>query len=555
MVNFNKPYLLILVVFSLAISQSLSQDTTYKYVVLFEDKTDIPYSLENPEEFMSPQALARRSNFDIELSESDLPINQDYVEILKNMGYSIISESNWLNAVLVRTNKRIGITEFEGFDFIANILWVAKDLSLGKKKLAVSNSAHSQIEHNGNNDKYGYSAGQIDMLNGRFLHHEGWKGEGMTIGVLDAGFANVPQIAGFHNLINENRLIGSYDFVENNADVYESSGHGTAVLSLMCGEIENKYLGTAPEAKYLLLKTEDVQSEQLVEEFNYVVALEYADQMGVDVINTSLGYTTFNHVEMNHEAGDLDGDQLIASKGADLAASKGMLIVNSAGNLGNSIWQFISIPADGDSVLAVGAVDRFQERVPFSGLGNPFIANIKPNVMAQGVDVAIINTAGEISFGGGTSFSGPIIAGLASCLWQAFPEKNNIEIMRAIEKSSSQFLNPDHQMGYGVPDFQAAFALLFQDKFGLSESSNLVSVFPNPFNNNITLTLPDNINQNINVQLVNDIGQVIYTIELFSGSRKTINLDIPGISLLNTGMYFLKVKTSEKVFMFKMIKV
>ena len=323
----------------------------------------------------------------------------------------------------------------------------------------------------------------------------------------------------------------------------------------MAARINGSYLGTAPEANYVLIKSEDVSSEQLVEEYNYVLALEYADQMGVDVVNTSLGYTVFNSEFMNHLTEDLDGDHLIASRGADIAASKGIFVVNSAGNLGDSDWGYISVPSDGDSVLSVGAVHANGERVSFSGKGNPEAQqNIKPNVMALGARAAIVNASGEIVFGNGTSFSGPILAGLATCLWQAFPEKTNMEVMRAIEQSSSQYLTPDYLSGYGIPDFQAAYALLFQNKNEINSLSG-INVFPNPFSSNLTLTLPEVPDQDLTISLVNDIGQTLYSQFIKSGSRKAVDFKFQGINGLQTGLYFLEVKTIDTIFMFKVLKV
>lgn len=531
-----------------------AQDSEYKYVVYFKDKVGTPFSLEQPQAFMSDKALERRAKYNISLVENDLPVSPTYVALIEEKGFKLLSTSRWLNAVLIQTDGPLDKEVLEAESYVKKVTWVSKQILGGRNAVSIeySNTLFWQGHYN---IDYGVTAGQIDLLNGQYLHSEGWQGNNMVIGVLDAGFSNVPVIDGFNSLFSEYRLLGTKDFVGYDDDVYESSGHGTSVLSLMAGDIAGEYLGTAPQASYILIRTEDSRSEQLVEEFNYVLGLEYADQMGVDVINTSLGYTRFNHLEMDHTPIELNGDELIASVGADIGASKGMLIINSAGNLGDDDWMYISMPSDGDSVLAVGSVNRYGQRSGFSGIGHPNYSNIKPNVMAQGEEIAVIDANGEISYGGGTSYSAPLVAGLAACLWQAFPEKNNMEIISAIERSSSQYFSPDKYMGHGIPDFQAAFALLYQEKFNIDNALSGINVFPNPFTNKISLTLPDELDQDITINLVNDIGQNLYSQMIPAGDRKTVNLSFDNISGLNKGIYFLQVKTFDEVFMFKMIKV
>ncbi len=553
MVSYKKALIIVLLIGFTNIS-SKAQENTYKYVVYFIDKKGVDFSIEQPDQFMSSKALERRAKFNIPIVENDLPVSPDYLNNLVDLGYEVKGTSNWLNAALIIHDEQIDIVAFDGEDYVKDVTWVSLSRMGGRNELNESNYDNLIIQTRYDED-YGEAAQQIYMLNGDFMHRNGYSGENMTIAVIDAGFKNTNEIEAFDHLRANDRITATYDFVDYDHDVYETSGHGTAVLSTMAGKIEGSFLGTAPDANYILLKSEDINSEQLVEEFNYVLALEYADQMGADLINTSLGYTTFNHSLMNHVPIDLDGDQLIASKGADIAASKGMLVVNSAGNLGDSNWKYISMPADGDSVLAVGAVDIFEERVAFSGQGIPEAQeNIKPNIMALGQQAAIINQSGEIAFGNGTSFSGPITTGLVSCLWQAFPDKTNMEIINAVEQSSSQYLSPDYLKGYGIPDFQAAYALLFQDKNEIENLSG-INVFPNPFYNNITITLPELTDQDLTINLINDMGQILLSRYESSGNRKTINLEFQGGRGLNSGLYFLEVRTIDNVYMFKVLKV
>ncbi|MCP4124576.1 MAG: S8 family serine peptidase [Bacteroidetes bacterium] len=524
----------------------------YKYVVYFQDKEGSSGSLEQPGEFMSEKSLERRGRYSIPVSYTDLPLSSDYLSQLEDNGFELHGKSRWLNAVLIYSPDTLQLSDFEDLDFVRKVQFVSKELAGGRTSLEVK-YAHQMFWTIRPDLEYGVAANQIRMLNGQFLHKNGFRGEGMTIAVLDAGFINADNLEAFADLYSSNRVIATYDVVDGGTGVYEVSGHGTNVLSTMAGDIPGTYLGTAPDANYILIRTEDAASEQLVEEFNYVLGLEYADQMGADLVNTSLGYTRYNYPEMDHEPNELTGDALIASQGADLAASKGIFVVNSAGNEGSKPWQYISIPSDGDSVLAVGSVNAQGDRSPFSGQGWPGSGNIKPNVMSQGEGAAVVSTTGEVGLSNGTSFSSPILTGLISCLWQAFPERNNMEILQAIERSSSQYLAPDLLMGNGIPDMQAAYALLFQG--GRLDHLTDIQVFPNPFNANLTLTLPDVPNQDMIVSLVNDMGQELFNNVIQSGSRKTVNLRFNGVQGLQSGLYFLKIKTKNDVLMFKLIKV
>jgi subtilisin family serine protease len=552
MVNY-KPILFSLL-FSLFLTPIFGQTNLYKYVVFLTDKNGSPYSLDAPDEFLSEAALARRIQYNITIQENDLPVVENYIDALTSLGLTVLSSSKWLNAVLVQSTSALNVTDLEAETFIKEVVYVALSMPGGRKLKTNPSNTNAFVQSNPNRD-YGLAMDQIKMLNGQFLHNNGFGGENMLIAVLDAGFKHVDELSAFLAVRNEQRVLATKDFVDYDTDVYHGSTHGMSVLGTMTASIDFAYLGTAPKANYILIRTEDSDTEQLIEEFNYVLGLEYADSMGAQVVNTSLGYTTFNDTAMNHAPEELDGDHLIASVGADLAAGKGMLIVNSAGNKGNTDWKYISFPSDGDSVLTVGSVNRSFAKSNFSGFGFDEYPQIKPNVMALGEQVAVIRPDGSIGNANGTSFSSPIIAGLAACLWQSFPEMNNMDIINAIQESSSQYRSPDYEMGYGIPDFQAAFSLLYQKRFNLNAASNNILIFPNPFNNHITLTLPDAIDQPFLVSLYNEMGQQFLNETIQPGSRKTIDIYFDHIATLNKGLYFLKVKTNNEVFMFKLVKL
>ena len=530
----------------LAIS-SHGQDT-YKYIVYFADKANSLYSLDEPTAYLSDDAIERRQKYDIPVNEQDLPVVGSYVEAVESMGFEVLHESRWMNAVLISSETALIPAELADEEYVDRVVWASLEVAGGRQELWLSETSDIQT------GDYGAAWNQISMVNGQFLHQNGYSGSGMRIAVLDAGFWKADELEAFAAMRTEDRLAAAYDFVDDDGTVFESSGHGTHVLSTMAAKLDGQYKGTAPEADYILIKTEDVRTEQLVEEFNYVLGLEFADQAGAHVVNTSLGYTRYDHAEMDNEWESLDGEVPIASRGADIAASKGMLIINSAGNEGNSAWQYTSIPADGDSVLAIGSVNADRLYSTFSGKGWIGDERIKPDLLAQGEGTAIISSGGEILYANGTSYSAPLIAGLAACLWQAFPSRTNMEIADAVRQSASQYLSPDRVSGYGIPDFQAAYALLYEKDIEAVSGSG-IRIFPNPFSRNITIMLDDIPDQDMTFTLVNDIGQVLGREFVSSGSRKTVNLYFDEVNGLNKGLYFLKVRTDSGVDVFKLIKV
>jgi subtilisin family serine protease len=323
---------------------------------------------------------------------------------------------------------------------------------------------------------YGDAYNQLEMLGGNKLHREGYTGEGMTIAVIDAGFYKVDELAVFSDL--QNQILSTYDFVDGNSNVYDDHTHGMMVLSTMGGKGE--MTGTAPEANYILLRTEDVFSENLIEEYMWVCAAEYADSAGADIINSSLGYTTFDDALQNHTYEDMDGETAPISIGAGIAFSKGIIVVNSAGNSGNSSWNFIGAPADNFDVLSVGAVDENEEFASFSSYGPNADGALKPNVVAQGKNTVIISSSDTVRTGSGTSFSSPITAGMVACLWGAQPNQTPETVKDAIYKSADRYLNPDNQFGYGVPDYFSAYQIL---------ASNLTIPIESSLDNDVTYSV------------------------------------------------------------------
>ena len=465
----------ILILFIVLTASSVSvnaQTAPSKYWIQFRDRVNSPYSLDNASEFLSAKAIQRRSQQGIELKENDLPVNPAYVSAIAATGAQVLNRMKWFNAITIQIEDTSIMASIRALPFVVNSGKVAK---LKKKTPAEqfmedlmkqyeqneAELAKQQLALKQNNEAfYGNANVQIEMLNGDKLHNMGFQGQGVTVAVLDAGFYHADQIAFFDSLRNSGRLLGTHDFVQGGTSVFEDNSHGLSVLSTMAGYVPGVFVGTAPKASYWLLRTEDADSENLIEEDNWVCGAEFADSVGAQIINSSLGYTVFDDSSANHSYSELNGNTTRISIGADIAASKGILVINSAGNSGADPWKYVGAPADADSVLSIGAVDAERNYASFSSQGPTSDGRIKPNVSAMGELSWVINSSGLPGKSNGTSFSSPILAGMAACLWQAHPEAKSMEVFKAIEQSADQYATPDEKKGFGIPDFLLAHSIL-----------------------------------------------------------------------------------------------
>jgi len=443
----------------------LAQLAPSKYRVTFSDKANTPYSTADPLEFLSPKAVDRRNKQGITLKQEDLPVDPVYINTILSYGFELLNRSKWFNSITVYTDDSTLLDSIKALPFVLGVDTLGKvktsqefqDKVIGVDKWDSEQVGLPSVTASA---VYGQGFNQIAMLSGDILHGIGYNGEGLTIAVIDAGFRDADINPAFNHLFTSGRVLGTWDFVDGNDSVYDNGQHGLWVLSIIASNISGVLVGVAPAASFYLLRTENTSSEYLIEEDNWVSAAEYADSAGVDIITTSLGYKTFSDTNMNHSYADMDGNSTRISRGADKAAGKGMLIVNSAGNAGSSSWQYIVAPADGDSVLAVGSVDENENYSSFSSTGPSSDGRVKPNVAAMGEGTTTITTSGGTQTGSGTSFAAPLIAGLAACLWQAHPNAGSMEVFNAIQQSASQYSNPDDLLGYGIPNFMAAHYIL-----------------------------------------------------------------------------------------------
>lgn len=556
--------------FSLTLALSaagLSAQTTApsKYWIQLSDKIGTPYTINQPGEFLSAKAIERRQKQNISIQANDLPVNPEYVNQIAATGARVLNRSKWFNALTVEVADSSILSAIQSLPFVVQTGRVARvkpktvadqfiaDL-MKLYEQAEAEAAKKQLALQGADPTYGNADVQIKMLEGEKLHNMGFRGKGMTIAVLDAGFFHVDQIAFFDSLRNSGRLLGTRDFVEGGTSVFEDNSHGLSVLSTMAGNIPGIFVGTAPEASYWLLRTEDANSENLIEEDNWVRGAEFADSVGADVINSSLGYTVFDDSSASHTNAQLDGKTARITRGADLAASKGILVVNSAGNSGADPWKYIGFPADGDSVLSIGAVDANRNYASFSSLGPSADGRIKPNVTAMGQQAWVITSAGTPGKSNGTSFSSPIMTGMTACLWQAHPEASAMEVFKAIEQSADQYDAPDARKGFGIPNFLRAHAILSQMSLGKEVADSVVNVYPNPFIEGVSVEFYSTTEQNVQVKIYKLTGKQIAEESIHVYPYVNNLLQLENVKRLSAGQYVVSVITPTRTFSRQVIK-
>ncbi len=436
-----------------------SQKVPDLHVVELSDKNGSEYSIHAPWEFLSARALERRKNAGIAITESDLPVNNKYLDQIRATGARIKTQSKWMNSALVIASPE-QIQSIEKLSFVLGTTPVGYQRKPKPKPTIVRESFPSR-DYIKLNSRYGNAKSQIRMLQGHIIHLFGNQGEGKLVAVMDGGFVNAHVLPVFDSIRVKGNMLPSKDFVDSDGFAYEDSGHGTQVLSTMAANLPGLMVGTAPHASYVCIKTEEIGAENPVEEEYWIAGLEYADSLGADVVNSSLGYTTFDLKDYNHLKENLDGQTYRASIAASIGANKGILIFNSAGNEGSGKWSKIGVPADAFDIIAVGAVSKNRRKASFSSYGPTADGRIKPNLSAMGRRTAVSSLrAYDISTSNGTSFSSPVLAGMSTSLWSAFPEKSWSEVKDALVLSGSKYMKPDSLTGYGIPDFTKAYAQL-----------------------------------------------------------------------------------------------
>jgi len=486
--------------------------------IYFKDKPNVQVAINNPSTILSPKAIQRKSLRGTPIDERDVPVNEAYISIIKaQKDISVKAKSKWMNCVHV-IGPLEAISNLNTLEFVSEIEFANKTInsraSVENKRL--ENKLESNIDFS-----YGLAANQTEMLNTDYLHENDYTGEGITIAVMDGGFSNVAIIGAFERLRSKGKLLGGFDFPNRSTNYNnpELSNHGTLVLSNMAGFIENQFVGTAPDAAYYLFITEIGPTETPVEETYWVEAAERADSLGVDLINTSLGYTLFDNPNYSYTPEDMDGETTFISRGANIATEKGLLVVTSAGNRGNeNYFKIIGAPADAN-VLSVGAADKNRNYAFFSSIGPSTDGRVKPDVAAQGLEIVAINQFNNLVQANGTSFSSPILAGSVASFWQADPSLNNLEIMQIVREASSLFSTPNNKLGYGIPDFRDALS----DLVNTDENLGQLTLNQNPVINELSFNNPTN--QTYKVILFDMLGQVV-----LQNNQVQDKIDVSGFS-------------------------
>jgi hypothetical protein len=535
----NKLFFIVLFLLSF---HGYSQEDAWVY---FNDKPNAAAQLNTPLNFLTQRALDRRTNQGIALSENDVPIHQPYIDgITAANGITVKAKSKWLNCLHVRGSVS-DINALTLLPYVNRVRFADALLNSKRPTPRTINPVNKQLDVL-INFNYGNSNNQIEMLNGHLLHQADYTGTGKIIAVLDSGFINVNSTVPFQRLFDNNLILGGYNYVSQNTNVYSLHNHGTLTLSCMGGYVDGELVGTAPDAQYYLFVTEDISQENPVEESYWVEAAEESDRLGADVITTSLGYYKFDNPNYGHNYDEFTGDAAFASKGANIAFSKGIIVVASAGNSGGSAepLNHVGVPAEALNVLAVGAVKSDETYATFSSVGPSFDGRIKPDVMAKGQASVVANTSGTIQTASGTSFSCPILAGMIASFWGAVPNLTNQQIVDFVKQSADRFANPTNQFGYGIPDFQLALTNALSVN---QNSTGRFLVYPNPVSEELFISFPIAYNE-AKISFYNALGQIVF--------EKSIQKTDASLSLesINSGVYYYKINSNSFVQTGKIIK-
>lgn len=506
----------------------------YYFFIQFTDKTNTPFSLHQPENYLSLRAIERRNAFQLAIDSTDLPVNEQYVAQVKSTGVTIHSRSKWMNGITIITSDSSIMSTIREMPFVRNTRYTGLKSSTTPTLL--------RSKWNNEADDYGLAFNQLKQVNGQRLHELGFTGEGILIGVLDAGFRNVNINPAFDSLRIKQKIVGHTSIINPQIDVFSEHTHGADVLSVMAGLLPGSYRGTAPDASFLLIQTEYAPTEHLVELDFWVRGIEFADSAGVDIVNSSLGYTEFDDSTHNLRYSDMNGTTTRASIAATMASAKGIIVCNSAGNSGNNRWKYIGAPADARGILTVGSVDNKGVASFFTSYGPSADGRIKPEVVATGTSTAVVKSNGVIGYSNGTSFSSPLMAGVVACYLQYLKEENKLlpvpDIIQTILASSHLYNSPQSQLGYGIPDFSKIPGLTTSIDLTRHRNTETYTLITDSYHRQIMLT-PINAAGTISYRIVNSSGQEVVASH-FINNQVSINL-----SHLASGIYLLIVQDTS----------
>lgn len=529
-----------------------------KYLVLLRDKANSPYAVNKPDQFLSQRSIQRRQKQNISIQERDLPVNPAYVAQLRQAGATVWYSSRWLNAVLVEasdaTIAAVQTLPFvKGLEFGRALNKIRAITEPGVKSVKTPGSARISATDPPLN--YGISENQITQIGVDKMHQQGYHGEGILIGLLDAGFKNANTVGFLKPVFDEKRVLATYDFVNKETSVYEDDDHGLEVLSTIAATADKQLYGTAYKASFILLRTEDAPTERQVEEANWLFGAEYADSAGVDIISSSLGYTQFDDASASYTYKNLDGKTALSTRAAQIATETGMVVVVAAGNEGDKAWHYINAPADAASVLAIGAVTQEGQQTYFSSFGPSADGRVKPDLAARGQGDVVGKAAGTIGLENGTSIATPLVAGLAAGFWQSHPTLTAAQVTEALRRSGSQFGSPNSELGYGIPNFErASTAANSLNPLAVDPDPIPLLVFSNPFSDNQPLSIHlggVGPNSAIDATLTDLSGRILWKHRYPSPGPTTLVLPNLGLS---TGVYVMTLVAGDKKRTLKVMK-
>jgi len=514
------------------------------YRLQLKDKGNPLFSLTHPEDYLSSESVERRLRQNLPIDSFDIPLDPAYLEVVAETGATIRSTGKWLKTVVVSLNDTLTILpRLKNLSFVDSISCVWEGTLPDASDASADTSLQTDFRQSTINS-YGAGFAQIALENGHLLQNAGFRGKGMTIAVIDGGFANADKTDYF----NPEHIKGIKNFNHETTDMLrEGTDHGTKVLSCMLSDKSGEMTGTAPDADYYLFRTEVTDNEFPVEEDYWIAALEYADSLGVDIVTSSVGYSTFDDSTMNHTQAQLDGKSVLISRAAGLAASRGILLFNSAGNEGSNDWKKIIFPADAENIITVGSVTNDSIRSSFSSVGFTVDNRIKPDLMAQGTSISVVTSSDTIIQSNGTSFSTPIMAGLAACLWEACPDLNSFAMLKLLRESGNRFQNPDSLTGYGIADVYKAYIQQKTDIRPIIVSSDPIYISINPFDNRLYVNLTGS----------EQYGKCLLNIYTTLGNRILTIYGLSGpvdISPFPKGVYIVSLQIGDKRFVRKFIK-
>jgi len=494
---------------------------------------------------LDDKTLQRRQKIGLGLTWYDRHVSSAYIKSLEEYGAVIYQKSRWLNAVSISSDINI-INEISFLPFVKKThpvtVYKKKDLEFDEQSSSRIMTASSSLD-------YGYAQEQIEQINCHTAHDAGYTGQGVRVLILDTGFNTE------RNVFDSLDIIDEWDFINNDGntanetvdeDNYGQHNHGTMVFSTLAGYDPGNLIGPAFDSEFLLAKTEDVPNESQVEEDNYVAALEWGEQNGADVASSSLGYLDW------YSYCDMDGNTGVTTIAVDIATYLGVLCITSAGNWGTSepppdpcdtLYYYISAPADADSVISVGAVNSEGDIAYFSSHGPTYDGRIKPEVCARGVSTWCVNANSDsYRTASGTSLSAPLVSGAAAVILSAHPDWTPMQVREAMMMTSDRVDTPDNDYGYGVIDVMAAidYETSAIDENSIPDEFSILNIYPNPFNPTTTMQFKVGTDGHTSLHVYDITGHLVETIineKLMAGDHY-YKWDASGLS---SGIYFIHI--------------